>query len=271
MFFRKRMLGISMAAVVWAGSAVHVSASTFGNYFVGVDDADTIGFGTYSGLANTNEGRLTFLFYHGDHFHGIGTHSYTGPAGTPTPSDTNSNNRIPEGYTGLAPLSLQPGTGNFAGTYRSGLPSTLTQDTEYGDLAIRNVHSLNGVDDVIYNSSGGRWNTSFDAAHIHMALLSATPGLKIAFGSSPTDSLPVGGDFHLGDGDEMFNVLPTFWVDGSAPLGSTYTAEFSLLDLSGSYGSSGRFFLDFQVVPEPTSLAMLGLGATALLRRTKRA
>lgn len=264
MLFKNQMMGLLAAAVVGVGSAAQASVGTF---YVGVDDADTVSFGAYAGLPNTNEDRLTFLFYHGDHFHGIGTHSYTGPAGSPTPSDTNSNNRIPEGYTGLDPLSLLPGTGNFAGTYRSGLPSTLEQDEEYGDLTLRNVHSLDGVDDVIYNSSGGRWNSSFDSAHIHMVLLNATPGLKIAFGNSPTDSLPVGGDLHLGDGNEMFELLPTFWVDDNAPIGSTYTAEFALSDLSGTYGNSGRFFIDFQVVPEPASLALLGLGGGLMLMR----
>lgn len=265
MMFNRRMMGVLAAAVVGVSSAAHASVGTF---FVGVDNADTISYGAYSGLANTNKGRLTFLFHHGNHFHGIGAYSYTGDVGSATPSDTNSNNRIPESYTGFAPLSLRAGTGSFAGTYRSGLPSPLEQDQEYGDLAIRNVHSLNGVDDVIYNSSGGRWNTSFDSAHIHMVLLNATPGLKIAFGDSPTDSLQVGGDFHLGDGDEMFNLLPTFWVEGGAAVGSTYTAEFRLDNLSDSSSNSGRFFLDFQVVPEPASLALLGLGGgLALMRR----
>ena len=273
MLSNDRMMGVLMAVAVGVGigvsSAAYAAQSSVGTFFVGIDNATTVPFGTYLGQPNTNAGRLTLLFHHGNHFHGIGTYSYTGDVNSPTPSDTNSNNRLPEGYTGLDPLSLQPGTGNFGGTYRSGLPSSLAQDQEYGDLTLRNVHSLNGVDDVIYNSSGGRWNTGFDNAHIHLELVSATPGLKIAFGNSPTDSLQAGGDIHLGDGDEMFDLLPTFWVDGGAALGSTYTAEFRLTDEFGNYGDSGRFFLDFQVVPEPASAALIGIGGILLLRRRR--
>lgn len=263
MSFDRRLLGVLCVGLISSAAF----ASPFGTYFVGVDNSETVTFGAYAGLDNTNEGRLTFLFHHGNHFHGIGTYSYTGDPNSAVEADTSSNNRLPESYTGMSPLSLQPGTGAFDGTFRSGLPSTLEQDEEYGDLAIRNVHSLSGVDDVIYNSSGGRWNTSFDSAHIHVVLLSATPGLKIAFGDTPADGLPVGGDFHLGDGDEMFNLLPTFWVEGNAAIGSTYTAEFRMDDLSGMYGNSGRFFMDFEVVPEPASAMLLAVSALALLRR----
>lgn len=259
-----------MAALLSAGFGVGLAGTTqaqIGNYYVGLDNAATVGFGTYSGLANTNQDRLTLLFHHGNHYHGIGTYSYTGAVGSEVATDTNSNNRLPEDYTGLEPLSLLPGSGDFAGTYRSGLTSLMGQDLEYGDFTLRNVHSLDGVDDVIYNSSGGQWNSEFNEADIHLELVSATNGLKIAFGSTPVDGLPVGGDVHLGAGDEMFEVLPTFWVDGGAAVGSTYTAEFVLTDVSGNFGDSGRFYVDFQVVPEPASLSFLAIGGMIMLRR----
>ncbi|MCD0463758.1 all3515 family Zur-repressed PEP-CTERM protein [Roseiconus lacunae] len=261
-----RLLGLLVVAAI--GTTAH--ASQLGTYYVGVDDADTVTYGTYSGEYNTNEGRLTLLFHHGNHFHGIGTHSYTGPASSPVASDTSSNNRLPESYTGLNPISLQPGSGDFAGTYRSGLSSSLPQDLEYGNLNIQNVHSLSGVDDVIYNSSGGRWNTDFDLAHIHMVLLNATPGLNIAFGNTPVSAVAPGGDFHLGDGDEMFSVTPTFWVDDTANVGDVFTAEFMLADLSGTYGNSGRFFVDFQAVPEPAACTFLASGGLLAFVRRRR-
>jgi hypothetical protein len=257
----------AVAAVALGSASSAWASSSVGTYFIGVDGSDTVTFGAYAGLDNPNQNRLTLLFHHGDHFHGIGTYSYEGPAESATVTNTNSNNRLPEGYTGLPPISLQPGSGAFAGTFRSGLASARPQDVEYGDLQMRNVHALAGVDELIYNSSGGRWNGAFDSAHIHLELHSATPGLKIALGSTPTDGLPVGSEIHVGDGDELFSVLPTFWVDGDAAIGSTFTAEFQLDDVANVYGKSGRFFLDFQVVPEPAALALLAFGGLVAIRR----
>jgi hypothetical protein len=264
---RFSLAAAAVVAVAFGAVSSAWGSSSVGTYFIGVDGSDTVTFGTYSGLENPNQNRLTLLFHHGNHFHGIGTYSYEGPVEAATVTDTNSNNRLPEGYTGLPPISLQPGSGAYAGTFRSGLPSTLPQDVEYGDLKMRNVHSLAGVDDTIYNSSGGRWNGAFDSAHIHLELHSATPGLKIALGSTPVDGLPVGSEIHVGDGDEMFSVLPTFWVAGDTPIGSTFTAEFQLDDVANIYGKSGRFFLDFQVVPEPAAAMLLAVGGLSVLRR----
>jgi hypothetical protein len=60
------------------------------------------------------------------------------------------------------------------------------------------------------------------------------------------------------------------WVDSAAAPG-VYTAEFRLTDEDGIVGDSGRFFFDVQVVPEPASLALIGLAvgliATAARRR----
>jgi hypothetical protein len=64
--------------------------------------------------------RLTFLFDHGDHFHGIGAYSYSGTAGTPVVHSTNANNRLPELSTRTNPanraIHLTAGSGAFAGT-----------------------------------------------------------------------------------------------------------------------------------------------------------
>lgn len=260
---------IGLAALT-ALTTASLATAEIGHYYIGIDNAETLTYGVYSGEENPNQGRLTFLFYHTNHFHSIGSYYYAEDNGELFVTDTNANNQLPESYTGYEPISLLPGTGAFDGTYLSGLASDLDQDAEYGDFTIQNVHSLEGVDDVTYNSSNGRWNTSFDNAHLHMTLVNATTGLKIAFGNSPTDSLVVGGDVHVGEGNEMFVITPTFWVEGDAPIGSTYTAEFILEDLSNTYADSGRFFLNFQVVPEPASFALLGIGSLLATRYRSR-
>jgi hypothetical protein len=162
-------------------------------------------------------------------------------------------------------VRLLPGSGDFAGTFRSGLPSSLAQNLEYGDYEFRSVHSLAGEDDTTYNSSGGRWNTPFDSADIYLELISATPGLNISFGGMPTVDLTPGNRFHLGAGDELFSVTPTFWVSGLAPYG-TYSAEFRLVDESNTFGDSGRFFIDVATIPEPSTFALTVVGLAALAR-----
>ncbi len=52
-------------------------------FYVGVDGLASVTSGTFAGLANPNAGRLTFLFDHGNHFHGIGAYSYTGTVTAP--------------------------------------------------------------------------------------------------------------------------------------------------------------------------------------------
>lgn len=244
-------------------------------YYVGTDSRTTPanapaaeGGGAYPN--NPNQGRLSLLFYHGDHFHGIGTYTYSGPAANPTMNDTNANNRLPESSTGLAPISLLPGSGDWMGTWRTGLPSSLPQDVEYGDLEIRNVHSLATEDPITYNSSSNRWNGDFSSAHIHLELVSKTHGLNVSLtGLKTNDLVQPGDDWHLGDGDEMFSVTPTFWVDGTAQPGTIYSAEFRLTNLSDIGTNSGRFSFDFQVVPEPASGAAWSLLLVGL-RRIRR-
>lgn len=243
-------------------------------YYVGIDSRTTpfnapagVGGGAYPDNPNLN--RLTLLLHHGNHYHSIGTYTYSGPAASPTLNDTNANNRLPEISSGMPPINLLEGSGAWAGKYRSGLPSGAIQDVEYGNFEFRNVQSLAVDDPVTFNSSAGRWNKPFDAAHIHLKLVSITPGLNVSFSNSPTSDLAVGGDKHLGDGDEMFSITPTFWVDGPVPIGTTYSAEFILEDEDGAFGNSGRFFVDFRAVPEPASLSLLAIGGLTMLRRRR--
>ncbi|MBM3395882.1 MAG: hypothetical protein FJY37_14875 [Betaproteobacteria bacterium] len=188
---------------------------------------------------------------------------------------TNRNNRVPETITGLPPLSLMLGSGSgWNGTYRSGLLSILHQDVEYGNLELRNAHSLVVEDPVTFNSSSGRWATPFSSADIYLELVSISDGLRVSDSTVPSQTIPVGGQWHLGSGADDFQRLPVFLVAGSPAWGDRYSAEFRLRDRTGNFGDSGRFFVDFEVVPEPASWALLlaspGLMANAAKRRAQR-
>jgi hypothetical protein len=248
----------------------------FINYHVGRDNLETFVTGTYAGLPNPNYQRLTFLRFNdlevsdpaSSHWHAIGAYSYAGPTGSPTVLPTNGNNRIPETFTGFAPLPLLPGSGAFVGKLVSGIPNGTPQSHDHYDrLEMRSVQELSAAapgttEHFLYNSSGGRWNQPLGAnARIGLQLLSQTPGLNVAtLAGTPIleNDLDV---FEIGQGDD-WSFTPVFWADGNAAPG-TYSASLKLVDLSGGIPDSGTFHLDFQVIPEPATFS-LALGSAAL-------
>lgn len=249
------MLGVSVLVLCGRASA------QLAEFYVGIDSrtapfnaSAADGGGAYPD--NPNFERLTLLYQHGDHYHGLGAYRYLGPAASPTLEDTNANNRVPEISTGQPPLALVAGSGAYAGKF----VTMHLGGVEYSDLELRNVQSLDGVEEALFHSSADRWSGAFDAADVHLKLLSVSaPQLNVGSLTDPA-ALPVGGDVHVGEGSEAFSFTPVLWVDSTAPAGD-YWAEFQLVDASGTYGDSGRFFIDVRhVVPEPASHLLFGAG-----------
>lgn len=242
-------------------------------YYIGLDGFEILATGTYAGLENPNYNRLTFLYAHWEedpttnHFHSIGAYSYSGTVDNLTINSTNTNNRIPETYTGQAPLTLLPGTG----IYGDRLISTSTGN-EYSNLNIKAVASLKNSteaeDQYMFNSSNGRWQPSLEGAKIGLQLTAISSGLNIGDSAGVDILKSVGDTYEIGNGDN-FSFTPTFWTDAAAPLG-TYSATFKLVDLNTDnnrtpFAESGTFSFDFEVRKVPESSAVLGLGIVGLL------
>lgn len=276
--FKRSLAALAGALTVFSAQADDGSRWADGiGFYIGIDTRVVVPSGTYAGQANPNAGRLTLLFDHGDHFHGIGTYSLSGPAGAPVVLPTNANNRIPELYTRTGgdtdAIPLQPGSGSFAGGYASRVLPDSAPTHGYSHLGIASIQSLKGLSpmaDVLYNSSGDRWSAAYQNASVGLKLVSATPGLKVAAGGM-LDIFGGSDTYALGSSNSL-EFLPTFYVGaGSAP--GTYTAQFMLLSQGSNSNArdGGNFHLDFSVpVPEPGTWALFAAGLLLLAWRAGR-
>ncbi|MGQ9737014.1 MAG: all3515 family Zur-repressed PEP-CTERM protein [Armatimonadota bacterium] len=271
-----------IAAVVAAFSiTTALWAQSHDVYFVGVDGWSTIPRGTYAGLDNPNYGRLSLLLAHytpgTEHFHPVGVWSYSGDPRAPIVNNTSTNNRLPELFqraTGQAYIYLRPGSGIFDGFYRSGLDPI---SYEYSNLLIQPTGVLAGSTDPalqrLFNSFNQRWVGSLGQARVGLQLVDISPGLRITLPDGTPILEQVGQVYEIGQGDS-FAFLPVF----SLPIGSpkvVYSASFRLIDLNTQAGytpirDSGVFHFDFQPVPEPSTMAVLGIGIAGLLLRRRR-
>ncbi|MGC8784145.1 MAG: all3515 family Zur-repressed PEP-CTERM protein [Armatimonadota bacterium] len=273
-----------LVAIVMALCMQAVRAQGHDVYFVGVDGLSTIQRGTYAALPNPNFGRLTLLLAHytpgTEHYHSIGVWSYTGDPSNPVVNNTNANNRLPELHqrpTGQEYIYLYPGSGAFAGHYRSGIVVDPERE-EYSNLLMQPTAVLAGSTDPalqrLYNSSGGRWTGMLGEARIGLRLVDITPGLRITLPDGTPILTSVGNVYEIGIGDN-FAFTPVFSVQMGSPV-QVYSASFQLIDLNNTAGyrplrDSGVFHFDFYPVPEPSTIAVLGMGVLGMwLHRRKR-
>ena len=267
------MLALWVLNIIFVSHAAAIST----DFYVALDNRPSLSFGPYAGLDNPNQGRLTFLLAHpnenleNSHFHSIGAYSYSGPVTAPNVESTNSNNRIPETFSGQPPLSLRPGTGIHAGQ----LISQHIPGLEYSNQAITSIQALNGfadgsVESFLFNSSEGGYTSTLDQAVIALELVEATPGLSVHDEAGLNIFSNPSQPYIFGDGN-TFEFTPTFAVDAASPP-AFYSASFRLLDLGNGPGysplqTSGTYHIDFRVepVPEPSTMILLGSGLVGLI------
>lgn len=269
MYSSKKHLVNYLTLLLGVGLAASTQAQMV-NFYVGKDSAETLGHGIYSGLPNPNQGRLSLLYAHvnlenfrSNHYHGIGSWSYTGDPEDPTVAETNSNDHIPETYTGQPPLTLVPGSGIYEGKWISA-----KTEEHYSDLTIQSVHNML-VDETpdgpvefgygspqhsMFHSSGGTRSEALDGVIVAIELVEKSPELH--FGSAEEmDLLTQPGDrLVLGDGND-FSFTPVIWANEDTPEGHYYI-RFKIVDVGEGEGheallDSGVATFDFQVPGEP--------------------
>jgi len=252
-------------AVVALTNSLHAEV---GGFFVGIDSRATLVSGAYIGQPNPNFNRLTFFSPHSDpvtpgnnHYHGIGSYTYYGPSNAPVVAPTNSGWRIPEVYTGQAPLTLTPAT---TGLYAGKLISAPTAE-HFSTIRLKSVHTLRtnitagpvtnyygygSSEHWLYNSSGGLRTQSMTGATIALELVSLTPGLHLGDATTLDIATAPGDRVTLGDGNS-FIWNPVLWTEATAPVG-TYEIKFKLVDTANSGPlESGIVTIQFRVTSGP--------------------
>jgi hypothetical protein len=260
--FRKHLARLAIAAGLLTSTSLHAELSGF---YVGIDSRETLT-GVYAGQTNPNLNRLTFFYPHvfpsnpgNNHYHGIGTYALIGPPTNVTVVPTNSGWRIPEVYTGQAPLTLVSATnGPFAGK----LISAPTAE-HYSTIRLRPVTAMltnlaGGVTNTygygsgewfMFYSSGGLRTQSLAGANIAIELISLTPGLHFGNGVALDVVTHPGDRVTLGEG-ASFDFAPVFWTESNAAMG-TYEVKFKLVDTTGTWLESGVVTIQFRVVDAP--------------------
>lgn len=246
------------------------------SYYIGMDSRPTVVGGAYNGLANPNQGRLTFLFAHYDesnpayphHYHSKGSFVYTGTNTGPTTSVIVSKNSfLPEGVG--ARLAMAPVT---SGAYAGKTAIVEDPSNHFSLLRMYDTGKLDTnipLENTLFTSSANRWSSLITGANVNMQLTFATAGLNFGTASDPSVNPFAGAGMVLGN-DIDFKWTP--WVDSSTPENTEFIARFKLIDdrvSPAKFGDSGEFEFRFQTVPEPSSALLALFGGMFLLRRKR--
>lgn len=245
------------------------------------------------------------LSFNTNHYHRIGAVAHVVPPGTTTPLPASpvpatffTNARAPEGNYPSMKLRLGVTPGRFQ--LVNAPEQASDRSTAFDDVGFASVHEMasaagsdpgsqalatNAAQAMYYSSrftSGSfvnqpRYTRSFGSAIIGLQLVTKTAGLNIESPSGAGIFANAGDTITLGQGDAWTSFTPTFWVDSTVADGTPFSATFKLVDLNAApgytpLGDSGQFRFDMvTLVPEPTTLATLGIaGATILARRRRR-
>lgn len=262
---------ITLAAAVSFGASL--SQAELVNFYVGQDALATLASGTYQGLPNPNAGRLTFLYAHdyletpfNNHYHGIGTYTYSGPADAPVLVPTNANFRIPEASTGQLPLTLVVETNGL----HAGKLVNKTTAEHYSDPRVRSVHRMlehvtgtgetavtntfgwGSAEYIMFHSGARRWTNDLAGVVVALELVEKSPELHVG-STTQLDALVNPGDrLVLGEGN-TFDFTPVVWAEANTAPG-TYSLRFKLVDASGRaepMAESGIVTFWYRVVGEP--------------------
>lgn len=273
-----------------AGAFAFVPGQT--NWFVGIDNLTTLPSGPFTGMANPNFGKMTLLYGHqypeggspgaaSSHFHAKSSvRLYRETVGGPIlTSDTavtvNGTTGVITGLVNFVPetaglrIRLGEGSGAFSGKYATGF---LGLNTEWENMEFRPVSWLNRpgastAQVATYNTSGGRYTGSVSSIRVGLKIESLTGGLEAWHNGTQYSAGQV---IELGMGD--FSQTPVFAASTSVGQGTQLNASVRLVDLDNlsSSANSGTTEFRFQTVPEPASMAAIGLGVIGLLCRRRK-
>lgn len=246
----KRMLVLSTVAMAFgASTAVAGSNLLFnGNLDQTIASEVVPGFSLPKPLGWVNEGSRALTGPYGD---SLSSEPWAGPSPTPVTAD-GSGLPGPDGCSGP----------DCAGFFKAFTGNTTTQGPATGHL-YQDVAGSAGVQYTLSGWAGAEANFLADGAVFAIDFLNGSGGLISSV------ELDLFGAGLFNDNGLAFD-YKQFSLSGTSPAGTaTVRARASMIDGIANPAGGGQAFVvdDFVLTPEPTSMLLLALGATSLLRR----